>query len=59
MSIMGCAIATGVVYASLVRGMSSSPEQEEAMFNYATLGFAFVETFMFVMIGGCVILGGY
>jgi len=47
----GCAIGTGMIYSSLVRGCAYAPEMEETMFNYATLGFAFVETFAFIIIG--------
>jgi len=48
----GCAIATGMIYSSLIRATAYAPEQEEILFNYATLGFAFVETFAFMIIGG-------
>jgi len=47
--ITGCAIATGIIFAALVKGISYAPEQEEVLFNYATLGFAFVETFAFIL----------
>jgi F0F1-type ATP synthase membrane subunit c/vacuolar-type H+-ATPase subunit K len=46
----GCAIGTGLIYSALVRGCAYSPEQEESMFNYASLGFAFIETFAFTLI---------
>ena len=45
----GCALATGLIFASLVRGLSYSPEMEETMFNYTALGFAFVESFSFLL----------
>lgn len=45
----GCAIATGLIFASLVKGLAYAPEQEEVLFNYTTLGFAFVETFGFTL----------
>jgi len=48
--ITGCAIATGLIFSALVKGISYSPEQEEVLFNYSTLGFAFVETFAFMLI---------
>lgn len=48
--ITGCAIGTGLIYSALVRGCAYAPEQEEIMFNYASLGFAFVETFAFGLI---------
>ena len=38
-------------YSALIRGCAYAPEMEETMFNYATLGFAFVETFAFILIG--------
>ena len=47
----GCAIGTGLIYSALVRGCAYAPEQEEVMFNYTSLGFAFIETFAFVLIG--------
>lgn len=47
----GCAVGTGIIYAALVRGCAYAPEMEETLFNYAALGFAFVETFAFVIIG--------
>ena len=49
--IAGCAIGTGIIYSALIRGCAYAPEQEETMFNYASLGFAFVETFAFILIG--------
>ena len=49
--IAGCAIGTGIIFGALVRGISYSPEQEENMFNYAVLGFAFIETFAFMLFG--------
>lgn len=55
--ITGCAIGTGLIYSALVRGCAYAPEQEEIMFNYASLGFAFVETFAFMLIAvGMVII---
>ena len=45
----GCAIATGLVFASLVRGISYSPDLEDVLFNYTTLGFAFIESFAFLL----------
>ena len=50
--LFGCAIATGMIYSSLVRSCAYAPEQEETLFNYSSLGFAFVETFAFITIGG-------
>ena len=49
--IAGCAIGTGLIYSALIKGCAYAPEMEETMFNYATLGFAFVETFAFMLLG--------
>ena len=48
--ITGCAIATGLIYSALIRSYAYAPELEDILFNYASLAFAFVETFMFVLI---------
>ena len=55
--ILGCAIGTGLIYSALIKGVSYAPDQEETMFNYASIGFAFVETFCFLLfaIAGVVI----
>ena len=45
----GCAIATGLIFASLLKGIAYSPDYEEVLFNYAALGFAFVESFSFLL----------
>lgn len=45
----GCAIATGLIFASLIKGISYAPDLEEILFNYTTLGFAFVESFAFLL----------
>ena len=47
--LMGCAVATGLIFAALLRGISYAPDMEEVLFNYTTLGFAFVETFSFLL----------
>ena len=47
----GCAIATGIIFAALIKGISYSPDLEETLFNYTTLGFAFVESFAFLLFG--------
>lgn len=49
--ITGCAIATGLIFASLLRGLAYAPDQEEVLFNYSIIGFAFVETFAFMLFG--------
>jgi len=50
MPLTGCAIATGLVFASLIKGISYSPDLEELLFNYTALGFAFIESFAFILI---------
>ena len=45
----GCAIATGLVFAALIKGISYSPDLEEILFNYTVLGFAFIESFAFIL----------
>lgn len=47
--LMGCAVATGLIFASLIRGIAYAPDLEEVLFNYAALGFAFVESFAFLL----------
>jgi F0F1-type ATP synthase membrane subunit c/vacuolar-type H+-ATPase subunit K len=45
----GCAVATGLVFAALIRGVSYATDLEETMFNYTALGFAFIESFSFLL----------
>ena len=40
---------TGLIFASLLKSMSYAPDSEEMLFNYAALGFAFVESFSFLL----------
>ena len=47
--ILGCALGTGILFAALVRSLSYSPDNEDVLFNYAALGFAFIETFAFML----------
>jgi len=47
--LLGCAIGTGLIYAALIKGISYAPDQEETLFNYASIGFAFIETFAFML----------
>jgi len=49
MPLTGCAIATGLIFASLLKSMSYAPDYEDTLFNYAALGFAFVESFSFLL----------
>jgi F0F1-type ATP synthase membrane subunit c/vacuolar-type H+-ATPase subunit K len=46
----GCAIATGILFAALIRGVSYSPDHEDSLFNYAIIGFAFIESFAFIVL---------
>lgn len=52
----GCAIATGLVFASLIKGISYSPDLEEVLFNYTALGFAFIESFAFILIFATILI---
>jgi len=45
----GCAVATGLIFGALLRSISYSPDQEEILFAYGALGFAFVETFALIL----------
>ena len=45
----GCAIGVGLIFASLLKSVSYAPDYEEILFNYAMLGFAFIETFAFLL----------
>ena len=45
----GCAIGVGLIFASLLKSVSYAPDYEETLFNYAMLGFAFIETFAFLL----------
>lgn len=49
--IAGCAIGTGIIFASLLKSVSYAPDYEEVLFNYAIIGFAFIETFSFFLFG--------
>ena len=49
MPLTGCAIATGLIFSALLRSIAYTPEYEEVLFNYAALGFAFVESFSFLL----------
>jgi F0F1-type ATP synthase membrane subunit c/vacuolar-type H+-ATPase subunit K len=49
MPLTGVAIATGLIFGSLLKAVSNAPELEEQLFNYASLGFAFVETSSFLL----------
>ena len=47
--LLGCALGTGLIFAALLRSLSYAPDHEDALFNYAALGFAFIETFAFML----------
>jgi F0F1-type ATP synthase membrane subunit c/vacuolar-type H+-ATPase subunit K len=49
MPLAGCAVATGLIFSALLRSIAYSPDYEEVLFNYAALGFAFVESFSFLL----------
>lgn len=49
MPLLGCAVATGIIFSSLIKAISYAPDLEETLFNYASLGFALVETFSFML----------
>ena len=50
MPLTGCAIATGLIFASLLKSVSYAPDYEDTIFNYAVIGFAFVESFSFILL---------
>ena len=54
--LLGCAIGTGLIYSALIKGISYAPDQEETLFNYASIGFAFVETFFFALIAVAIVV---
>jgi F0F1-type ATP synthase membrane subunit c/vacuolar-type H+-ATPase subunit K len=45
----GCAIGTGLIFASLLKSLSYAPDSEETLFSYCAIGFAFVETFSLML----------
>ena len=49
--ITGCAIGTGILFASLCKAVAYNPEADSAIFVYAILGFALIETFAFMLFG--------
>ena len=57
--ITGCALGTGILFGSLVKAVSYAPEMENSLFNFASIGFAFIETFAFMAIGAAAFLSGY
>jgi F0F1-type ATP synthase membrane subunit c/vacuolar-type H+-ATPase subunit K len=47
--LMGCAIATGLVFSALIRGVAYSPSQDNQLFTYTILGFGLIETYALMM----------
>ena len=46
MPLFGCAIATGVMFSSFIKGVSYAPDMEDTLFSLTMMRFALVETFM-------------
>ena len=44
--LFGCALATGVMFSSFIKGVSYAPDMEDTLFSLTMMGFALVETFM-------------
>ena len=42
------ALGTGILFACYNLAVSRNPEESEAMFNNTLMGFAFIETFVFM-----------
>ncbi len=51
MPLMGCAVGTGILFAAYLRALAYSPDLEDTLFSYTTLGFAFIESFAFLLFG--------
>ena len=52
--LFGCAVATGFMFSSFIRGVGYSPDLEDTLFSLTMMGFALVETFMvltFLIVG--------
>jgi F0F1-type ATP synthase membrane subunit c/vacuolar-type H+-ATPase subunit K len=46
----GCAVGTGIIFGALLNSLAYAPDREDSLFNYATMGFAFIETFAFILV---------
>ena len=46
----GCAIGVGLIFAALMRAESYAPDIAASLFGRAMLGFALVESFMFIIV---------
>ena len=55
----GACIGTGYIFGSLIRAAAYAPDTEDSLFNYAVLGFAFIESFIFMMFGGVFLVYGF
>ena len=42
------ALATGILFACFNLAVSRNPEEKDSMFNTTLMGFAFIETFVFM-----------
>lgn len=52
--LFGCAVATGVMFSSFIKGVGYAPDLEDSLFSLTMMGFALIETFMvltFLVIG--------
>lgn len=47
----GIAVGTGILYAGLMRSVAYAPDSYGRLFNIAVIGFAFIETFAFMLFG--------
>lgn len=47
----GCAVGLGAVFNGFLKGVSYSPDLEDALFSHAMLGFALIESFMVIAVG--------
>lgn len=47
----GCAVATGIVFGSLMQATSNAPDNRNLFFSNALLAFALIETFCFFALG--------
>lgn len=47
-TLAGAAIGTGIVFAGYLSGAARNPEEAENLFNSTLMGFALIETFVFM-----------
>ena len=47
-TLAGAAIGTGIVFAGYLSGAARIPEEAENLFNSTLMGFALIETFVFM-----------